>query len=264
MNNTHKTILVCFSSVVMLTGCKSNEEKAIDIVEAHIRPSLLDPSAGIFTNTKALKLDDHGAYIVCGAVNGKNVYGAYTGAVAFNAVVVDVNNRTEYPFVSMSNAEYGTYEIKSYRMRSVACEDNRVERYKALRNRDYAIRTRVDNLKSTELGALTYSAAENLTNMASAIGDDSNMTDVHAMMSPDKTFAYVMLKKDHSDITYFKFKKDTSGNYVSVKGESYDDTPNPADVCYSDDNGDKCLLDVEKNSLMSQSNHLEDFVMAAK
>ena len=144
MNKKHRAILVFLASAVAITGCKSNEEKAIDIMEAHIRPSLIDPSAGIFTNTKALKLDDNGAYIVCGEVNGKNLYGAYTGAVAFNGVVVDVNDQKQEPFISMSNAGYDSLEFKSYNKRRVACEDNSVERYKAQREGEYANQTRAD------------------------------------------------------------------------------------------------------------------------
>ncbi|MGO2242097.1 MAG: hypothetical protein ACTH5D_10110 [Halomonas sp.] len=67
-------------SAAMLAGCKpsvSEIDKAKDAVAERLR----DPSSAQFRNVKGG--ERRGLYSVCGEVNGKNAYGAYSGYERF-------------------------------------------------------------------------------------------------------------------------------------------------------------------------------------
>ena len=100
-----KYSLALLIAALLLTGCDSDEERAIDLVEKDIRSTLLDPDAGRFTNMRAIQLGENSySYMVCGEVNGKNVLNAYTGATAFNAHIFDVRERNPIVFVAMDKS----------------------------------------------------------------------------------------------------------------------------------------------------------------
>ena len=56
--------------------------KDISIVKNGVAQELKDPTSPIFGNMKATKSKEH-VIIICGFVNGKNSYGAYTGKKPF-------------------------------------------------------------------------------------------------------------------------------------------------------------------------------------
>lgn len=64
--------IVALSAVVAACGA-SADEKAIDAVQQHVVENFKDPSSATFRN---VKVSDG---TVCGEVNGKNSYGAYSG-----------------------------------------------------------------------------------------------------------------------------------------------------------------------------------------
>lgn len=265
MNNKYTPIFLLVAAAIVLSGCKSEQDKAIEITEKEIRSTLLDPAAGIFTNVKAVSIDESGKYIVCGEVNGKNSYGAYTGAKEFNALIYNINNAgSSFPYVSMGDSKMGSREFKSFNQRRIACEKDGVQKYKSEQSRIAAIDDRIDELKSTELGSLVYSAAEGMTDLATSMGDDTEVMDVKAMFSEEKNYAYVSMRRKYLGNEFFKFKKDDSGKYVSVNSYSYGGMAYQVDVCGENVNEDICISDAEIEKLNSQSSQIKNFIMPSK
>ena len=103
-------LIIALSLLAFLTGCSgtgnayapteeviknadygTKPENYKNTIEAYIRPKLLDPEAGQFTNYSMPKKDwlanfegfdnvKFFGWLVCVDVNGKNLYGAYIGA----------------------------------------------------------------------------------------------------------------------------------------------------------------------------------------
>ena len=69
-------IYLALFAVILATGCDSRAES--DAKEA-VKVVLRDPASAQFSNVE--EVDGDG--IVCGEVNSKNAYGAYTGALSF-------------------------------------------------------------------------------------------------------------------------------------------------------------------------------------
>jgi len=88
-------ILLCLAS-----GCTSKEQAAADRLKVAVAAKLKDPGSAQFSN---LKLN---GTILCGEVNGKNSFGAYSGADQFTATDTFVHLRNE--FVERDLALQGT------------------------------------------------------------------------------------------------------------------------------------------------------------
>lgn len=71
-------VVLCLLSLV---GCKSQEEKRIEAGEAYIASQMKDPTSVLF-NSFYKSVGDNDGHL-CGTVNAKNSYGAYTGANYF-------------------------------------------------------------------------------------------------------------------------------------------------------------------------------------
>lgn len=65
-------------ALLMLSGCDQAEGQAKKLVA----DSLRDPASAQFREVEKV-LQDDGRYVVCGEVNGKNAYGAYSGFTGF-------------------------------------------------------------------------------------------------------------------------------------------------------------------------------------
>lgn len=68
-------------ALMALSACQSKEQKQADAIKATVIQDLKDPSSAQFRNLKV----HFGT--MCGEVNGKNSYGAYTGFDRFSAGV---------------------------------------------------------------------------------------------------------------------------------------------------------------------------------
>lgn len=77
---------------VSLAGCKPSEKKAVELSEKEITINLKDPDSAKFRFVRLAKLEDAidktTNSIVCGQINSKNGFGAYTG---FNRFIVALN-----------------------------------------------------------------------------------------------------------------------------------------------------------------------------
>ena len=78
-----KIIMVLISSLLFLTACKPTEEKAIELAKSEISHDMKDPSSTQFRDVVSKKVgekdDGSIAMLVCGEVNSKNSFGAYSG-----------------------------------------------------------------------------------------------------------------------------------------------------------------------------------------
>jgi hypothetical protein len=72
---------------VSLAGCKPSEKKALELSEKEITINLKDPDSAKFRFVRLAKLEDAKDNsmnsIVCGQINSKNGFGAYTGFTRF-------------------------------------------------------------------------------------------------------------------------------------------------------------------------------------
>lgn len=83
--------LLTFILALCLLGCSSSDEKAVARAEKAISKKLKDPSSAKFdgayiVRTKSLNNVDYTQVAVCGVVDGKNSFGAYTGGSRYVAV----------------------------------------------------------------------------------------------------------------------------------------------------------------------------------
>lgn len=62
---------------------KTSQKNAMTLAQESVRESMLDPSAAQFRNVRIVNFES--GKIICGEVNGKNAYGAYTGYRPFAA-----------------------------------------------------------------------------------------------------------------------------------------------------------------------------------
>ena len=69
--------------IMLLAGCKPGEEKAIELAKKEIALDLKDPESAKFRFTRMAKSNERGdgavLAMVCGQVNAKNTFGAYSG-----------------------------------------------------------------------------------------------------------------------------------------------------------------------------------------
>ncbi|MFV8944212.1 hypothetical protein [Moellerella wisconsensis] len=80
-------ILLAAVVVLGLVGCKPSDSDIINAVKEQTNRAMKDPTSSIFRDEAIYRNGDDKAY-VCGEVNGKNEYGAYTGFKPFIANVV--------------------------------------------------------------------------------------------------------------------------------------------------------------------------------
>ncbi|HIF4819281.1 hypothetical protein [Serratia marcescens] len=81
---------------VSLAGCKPSEKKVLELSEKEITINLKDPDSAKFRFVRLAKLegaiDKTTNSIVCGQINSKNGFGAYTG---FKRFIVALNITTK-------------------------------------------------------------------------------------------------------------------------------------------------------------------------
>ncbi|HAL7582466.1 TPA: hypothetical protein H7C54_004783, partial [Escherichia coli] len=163
------------------TGCDSDEERAIDLVEKDIRSTLLDPDAGRFTNMRAIQLGENSySYMVCGEVNGKNVLNAYTGATAFNAHIFDVRERNPIVFVTMDKSTNSARERLRFERQNLACKENGVKLYLENESKIRKEKEKIDDLKKTPLGQAVFDAASDSTYVSRELGESRGVSEVYA------------------------------------------------------------------------------------
>lgn len=82
-----KMVMVIISSLLFLTACKPTEEKAIELAKSEISHDMKDPLSTQFRDVVSKKVgekdDGSIAMLVCGEVNSKNSFGAYSGYSPF-------------------------------------------------------------------------------------------------------------------------------------------------------------------------------------
>lgn len=82
-----KKIIALIIIGVSLAGCKPSEKKALELSEKEITINLKDPDSAKFRFVRLAKLEDakdkSTNSIVCGQINSKNGFGAYTGFTRF-------------------------------------------------------------------------------------------------------------------------------------------------------------------------------------
>lgn len=84
LRNTDMKMVLAFAVLLpLLVGCKPSEEKAIELAKKEIALNLKDPDSAKFRFTRMAKNNERedGAVLamVCGEVNAKNTFGAYSG-----------------------------------------------------------------------------------------------------------------------------------------------------------------------------------------
>jgi hypothetical protein len=73
--------------MLLLTGCKPGEDKAIQLAKNEMSASMKDPDSAKFRYMRFIKENEKNdgsiSGTVCGQVNGKNGFGAYAGFTPF-------------------------------------------------------------------------------------------------------------------------------------------------------------------------------------
>ncbi|SXB50456.1 Uncharacterised protein [Klebsiella pneumoniae] len=74
-------------AIIALAGCKPSADKAIELAKREIAADTRDPDSSKFRYVRFIKKQDtqDGAIAgyVCGQINGKNAFGAYSGFTPF-------------------------------------------------------------------------------------------------------------------------------------------------------------------------------------
>lgn len=98
MKNLHIKI-AAYMSIFLMVGCSSQEDLAIQVAKAEVAKQLKDPESAKFYDVAVVyqgsKVDYPVSMSVCGSVNGKNAFGAYSGAVRF--VVKMISHKKNEP-----------------------------------------------------------------------------------------------------------------------------------------------------------------------
>jgi len=93
--------VVLFFSCLLLTACKPSQEKAIDLAKTEISHDLKDPASTQFRDISTKKVgekeDGSVVMLICGEVNSKNSFGAYSG---FSQFVVALTMKSKGLFSS--------------------------------------------------------------------------------------------------------------------------------------------------------------------
>jgi hypothetical protein len=86
-----KKIIVATILPITLTACKPGGEKAVQLAQESVSHDMKDPDSTKFRNVlytqKGEKEDGSVSGVVCGEVNSKNSFGAYSGFSPFVVVI---------------------------------------------------------------------------------------------------------------------------------------------------------------------------------
>ncbi|HFT7037083.1 TPA: hypothetical protein ACXE54_003484 [Klebsiella michiganensis] len=89
-NGEGKTIMkraLLLIAIIALAGCKPSADKAIELAKKEIAADTRDPDSSKFRYVRFIQKEEaqDGAIVgyVCGQINGKNAFGAYSGFVPF-------------------------------------------------------------------------------------------------------------------------------------------------------------------------------------
>ncbi|EJI2238774.1 hypothetical protein NDG50_004255 [Salmonella enterica] len=252
--------LVLLAVAVLLTGCDSNEARAIKIVEKDVRSTLLDPDAGRFTNMRALQLGDNSnSYMVCGEVNGKNTIGAYTGATEFNAYIFDIRERDPIAVIAINKNTSSLKEHLLFERQNQACIENGVKKYLEKEAEIRKINEKKEALKTTPLGRVVFDAASDSTYVSRELGESSRIHEVYAREDDKHAFVSVT---NYDTPDFYKFKKNDKGEFEPVKGLSYTGYPSAVTQCQSGQvYSETCITEEEIKLLRSEENKLDDFIV---
>lgn len=258
MNKKYSLALLVTS--VLLTGCDSAEERAMNLVEKDIRYTLLDPDAGQFTNMRALQLGDNSySYMVCGEVNGKNVMNAYTGPVEFNAHIFDIREREPIVIVAMNKNTSSLEERLLFDRQNLACMKNGVKRYLEKEREIMQAKEKRDSLKKTPLGKAVFDAASDSTFVSRELGESRRIREVYAREDDQHAFVSVT---NYDAPDFYKFRKNDKGELEPVKGLSYTGYPAAVKQCLSEQiDSENCITEEEIKLLKNAKYKLEDFVV---
>ena len=244
----------------LLSGCKAEEEKAIDIAEKEVRSSLLDPKAGQFKNMRALQLGDSShSYMVCGEVNGKNTLGAYTGYADFNAYIFDIREREPIATVALNSNSASVDERLLFKQQNLACNENGVKLFLEKQAETSKAKEKRDSLKETKLGKAIFDAASDSTYVSRELGDSQLIREVYAREG-DK-YAYVSVTNFRTP-DFYKFRKNDKGEFVPVNGLSYTGYPSSVQQCsFEQTDHEKCITEDEIKTLIKAEYKFEDFIV---
>lgn len=258
MNKKYSLALLAVS--VLLTGCDSADERAINIVEKEVRSTLLDPNAGRFTNMRALQLGDNShSYMVCGKVNGKNALNAYTGATEFNAYIFDIREREPTTIVAMNNSTSPLKERLLFERQNLACVDNGVKRYLEKEDEIRRASEKRDDLKKSPLGKAVFDAASDSSYVSRELGEPGRISEVYAR--EDDKYAFVSVT-NYKTPDFYKFRKSNKGELEPVNGLSYTGYPAAVKQCQSEQvDSENCIKEEEIKLLRNEKYKLDDFVV---
>ncbi|PHM69490.1 hypothetical protein [Xenorhabdus sp. KJ12.1] len=99
MKNALKMIIAAVS--ILLTACSPSDDDILEAVKEQVNRAMKDPTSSLFRDVVIYRDREDKAY-ACGEVNGKNVYGAYTGFKPFIANVV-ITKDGIVPFVNYAD-----------------------------------------------------------------------------------------------------------------------------------------------------------------
>ncbi|EIJ9543839.1 hypothetical protein NCH56_004117 [Salmonella enterica] len=124
MNKNAITVSAAIAAVLMLSGCKPSDEKAIELAHKEMADSMKDPGSVLFRNDKFVGRQEHDdgkvTGFVCGELNAKNSYGAYVG---FTSYLVELemtpkgtfSKGVNYTVRWKSMAPDGIHELQQYK-----------------------------------------------------------------------------------------------------------------------------------------------------
>lgn len=100
--------------------------KALKVAHKHIVQSLKDPDSAKFRDEYLIEFKGENSYVVCGNINAKNSYGAYSGYVRYHALVSE--GKVAYGDIYSENGVMGgEYFYKSHENTCIKpMEKNRV------------------------------------------------------------------------------------------------------------------------------------------
>lgn len=123
-------LLLILALCLSLLGCDSTDEKIIKVAKSAIAEQLMDPDAAKFSDVfvhrgergttnkpnDSKKKVNYQFFTVCGSVNGKNAFGAYTGKTRFIVNLVDVDTESKPSVI------HSAYENEGLRSSAVSAK----------------------------------------------------------------------------------------------------------------------------------------------
>ncbi|EAR9329335.1 TPA: hypothetical protein R4G38_003158 [Salmonella enterica subsp. enterica serovar Kentucky] len=124
MSKKPTAAIAVIAAMLLLTGCKPGDDKAIELAHKEMADVMKDPSSVMFRNDKFVNRKDYEngkvTGYVCGELNAKNAYGAYVGFVSY---IVDLemvpkgtfSKGVEYKVLLKSMAPNGGHELQQFK-----------------------------------------------------------------------------------------------------------------------------------------------------